>query len=89
MKAAVIPEFELVDAEVLKTEDWSPTEPGEGEVRTASPTAKAPFFPPLNREVWIALALSGIVATIAFDGFGQYLSPAAGFVELAPVALAK
>jgi len=37
----------------------------------------------------IALALSGVAASIAFDVFGQLLSPAAGFVELAPVGLAK
>ncbi len=54
----------------------------------AVPTT-APFFPPLDRKVLIALALSGIAASIAFDVFGQLLSPAAGFVELAPVGLAK
>ena len=54
----------------------------------AAPTT-APFFPPLDRKVLIALALSGIAASIAFDVFGQLLSPAAGFVELAPVGLAK
>ena len=56
---------------------------------TAAPTTKASFFPPLDRKVLIALALSGVAATIAFDVFGQILSPAAGFVELAPVGLAK
>ncbi len=54
----------------------------------ATPTT-APFFPPLDRKVLIALALSGIAASIAFDVFGQLLSPAAGFVELAPVGLAE
>ncbi len=54
----------------------------------AAPTT-APFFPPLDRKVLTALALSGLAATIAFDFFGQILSPAAGFVELAPVGLAK
>ncbi|MCH7567687.1 MAG: hypothetical protein IH787_08540 [Nitrospirae bacterium] len=47
------------------------------------------FFPSLDRKVLIALGLSGIAALIAFDVFGQLLSPAAGFVELAPVALAE
>ena len=56
---------------------------------TAVPTTKASFFPPVDRQVLIALALSGVAASIAFDVFGQLLSPAAGFVELAPVGLAK
>ncbi len=56
---------------------------------TAAPTTTASFFPPLDRKVLIALALSGVAATIAFDVFGQILSPAAGFVSLAPVGLAK
>jgi len=55
----------------------------------ATPTTKASFFPSLDRRVLIALALSGVAATIAFDGFGQILSPAVGFIELAPVGLAK
>ncbi len=56
---------------------------------TAVPTTKASFFPLPDRKVLIALALSGVAATIAFDVFGQILSPAVGFIELAPVALAK
>ena len=56
---------------------------------TAAPTTKASFFPTPDRKALIALALSGVAASIAFDVFGQLLSPAAGFVELAPVALAK
>ena len=56
---------------------------------TAASSTKASFFPSLDREVLIALGLSGIAALIAFDVFGQLLSPAAGFVELAPVGLAK
>ncbi len=56
---------------------------------TAVPTTKVSFFPSLDRKVLIALALSGVAATIAFDAFGQILSPAVGFVELAPVMLAK
>jgi len=56
---------------------------------TAAPTTKASFFPTPDRKALIALALSGVAALIAFDVFGQLLSPAAGFVELAPVALAK
>ncbi len=56
---------------------------------TAAPTTMASFFPSLDRKVLIALALSGVAATIAFDVFGQILSPAAGCVSLAPVGLAK
>ncbi len=55
---------------------------------TVAPTTKASFFPTPDRKALIALALSGVAALIAFDVFGQLLSPAAGFVELAPVALA-
>ncbi len=61
---------------------------GEALMAAASST-KSEFFPSLDRKVLTALALSGIAATIAFDFFGQILSPAAGFVELQPVALAK
>ena len=56
---------------------------------TTASNAKPSFFPPLNRNILIALGLSGYVGLIAFDFFGQILSPAAGFVELAPVALAE
>ena len=56
---------------------------------TAVPTTKASFFPSLDRKVLIALALSGVAATIAFDFFGQVVSPALGFADLIPVALAK
>ncbi len=60
----------------------------KGALVTAAPTTKASFFALPDRKVLIALALSGVAATIAFDVFGQFLSPAAGFVELAPVAIA-
>ncbi len=56
---------------------------------TAAPTTKASFFPPPDRKVLIPFALSGVAATIAFDVFGQFLSPAAGFTQLDPVGLAK
>ncbi len=56
---------------------------------TVASGTKASFFPTPDRKALIALALSGVVALIAFDVFGQLLSPAAGFVELAPVELAK
>ncbi len=56
---------------------------------TTASSIKGSFFPPLDRKVLTALGLSGIAALIAFDVFGQLLSPAAGFVELTPVALAE
>ncbi len=56
---------------------------------TTDSSIKASFFPSLDREVLIALGLSGIAALIAFDFFGQLLSPAAGFVDLTPVVLAE
>ena len=56
---------------------------------TTASSTKASFFPPLDRKVLIALGLSGIAALLAFDVFGQILSPAAGFVELTPVMLAE
>ncbi len=59
----------------------------KGSPMTTESNAEASFFPPLDREVLIALGLSGIAALIAFDVFGQLLCPAAGFVELAPVAI--
>ncbi len=56
---------------------------------TTVPTTKLSFIPSLDREVRIALGLSGIAALIAFEVFGLLLSPAAGFVVLTPVALAE
>ena len=41
----------------------------------------------LSRQVWTVL-LAGGLATVAFDLFGQGLSPAFGFAKLAPVGLA-
>ncbi|MEM1343637.1 MAG: hypothetical protein AAGI34_03535 [Pseudomonadota bacterium] len=43
--------------------------------------------PALN--IVLAVLLSGAAATIAFDFFGQVLSPTAGFARLAPVGLAS
>ncbi len=56
---------------------------------TTASSIKASFFPPLERKVLTALGLSGIAALIAFDVFGQLLSPAAGCVDLIPVVLAE
>lgn len=40
-----------------------------------------------SRQIWTVL-LAGGLATVAFDLFGQGLSPALGFAKLAPVGLA-
>ncbi len=56
---------------------------------TAITNTKASFFPSLDRKTMIALGLSGVAATIAFDFFGQFVSPAFGFADLIPVELAK
>lgn len=45
-------------------------------------------FPTINMATIWTLVLAGSVATIAFDLFGQALSPMAGFAKLAPVPLA-
>ena len=41
----------------------------------------------MHRQIWTVL-LAGALATVAFDLFGQGLSPALGFAKLAPVGLA-
>ena len=43
----------------------------------------------LNRYTLWTLLLAGAVATVAFDLFGQSLSPMLGFASLAPVPLAN
>lgn len=47
------------------------------------------MMPELNLKTLWTLVLSGSVATIAFDFFGQSLSPMLGFANLAPVPLAN
>ncbi|MGH1420111.1 MAG: hypothetical protein ACRBCJ_14745 [Hyphomicrobiaceae bacterium] len=46
-------------------------------------------LPPISLATLVVMIVSGAVATVAFDLFGQSLSPAAGFSGLAPVSLAK
>ncbi len=46
-------------------------------------------FPPVSLATLILMVVSGSVATVVFDLFGQSLSPAAGFARLAPVPLAQ
>lgn len=54
---------------------------------TTTITSRAQF-PALDAATLWTLVLAGSVATIAFDLFGQALSPMAGFARLAPVPLA-
>ena len=46
-------------------------------------------FPAIDRRTVATLLIAGAVATLAFDAFGQGLSPLLGFAALAPVPLAQ
>ena len=46
-------------------------------------------LPAVSAAAAIAVLVAGSVATIAFDLFGQALSPMAGYAKLAPVGLAN
>lgn len=46
-------------------------------------------LPALSVSTLVTVLLAGAVATIAFDFFGQSLSPMLGFAKLAPVPLAN
>ena len=46
-------------------------------------------LPEVNAETRMTMILAGAVATVAFDFFGQSLSPMLGFANLAPVPLAN
>ncbi len=53
-------------------------------------TETAPrLLPAIDARALAAVATAGAFATIAFDVFGQGISPALGFASLAPVPLAK
>lgn len=57
---------------------------------SAAPVHAAPALSPsLTKETLFAFLFAGALATLAFDLFGQALSPALGFAKLAPVGLAK
>lgn len=45
-------------------------------------------FPAIGIETLVSILLAGCVATVAFDLYGQALSPMMGFASLAPVPLA-
>lgn len=48
-----------------------------------------PKLPATTGPALVRLALAGLAALIAFDAFGQWLSPALGFAQLAPEPLAR
>lgn len=54
----------------------------------ATAPTPAPVLPAPSTRTLGTVLLSGAVATVAFDLFGQALSPLAGFASLAPVPLA-
>lgn len=54
---------------------------------TSTPTAQL-GFPALTLRTALTILFAGSVATVAFDLFGQALSPMLGFANLAPVPLA-
>ena len=57
---------------------------------TTSPTMNSgATFPPLTVATLGLMFISGVVATIAFDTWGQLISPALGFANLSPHGLAK
>jgi hypothetical protein len=50
---------------------------------------RRPVLPPLSGYTLLTTLLAGAMATVAFDFFGQSLSPMLGFANLAPVPLAN
>ncbi len=48
-----------------------------------------PGFPPLTLSTLWTMILAGCVSTVAFDYFGQSLSPMLGYANLAPIPLAN
>ena len=52
-------------------------------------TSTARRFPPLTVQTLGLMAVSGMIATMAFDFWGQILSPGIGWANLSPHGLAK
>ncbi|MDF1792170.1 MAG: hypothetical protein P1U88_09690 [Thalassobaculaceae bacterium] len=52
-------------------------------------TYRSPTIPPLTAATLGLMFLAGAVATMAFDLWGQLISPALGFANLSPHGLAK
>jgi hypothetical protein len=56
---------------------------------SAPTAAPASAFPRLDGRTLVTMLVAGALATVAFDFFGQSLSPMLGFASLAPVPLAN
>lgn len=56
---------------------------------THSPPRSAAMDPSVIKSILIAFFTAGAAALLAFDFFGQALSPMLGFAQLAPVGLAN
>lgn len=55
----------------------------------SNPASRTRILPEINISALFTIISAGALATIAFDLFGQWLSPALGFSKLAPVPLAN
>ncbi|MEM7545834.1 MAG: hypothetical protein AAF367_09890 [Pseudomonadota bacterium] len=58
-------------------------------ISTEADMSASRILPEINVSTLMTLMFAGALATVAFDLFGQALSPALGFAKLAPVGLAK
>lgn len=56
---------------------------------TARTAAPATALPRLDARTFATMLIAGALATVAFDFYGQALSPMLGFASLAPVPLAN
>ena len=54
----------------------------------SAPATDSAGFPSLSTYTFVTILVSGAVATVFFDLFGQAISPMLGFANLAPVPLA-
>ncbi len=59
------------------------------EIQMSSQLAPAYALPRLDGRSLVTMLVAGALATVAFDFYGQSLSPMLGFAGLAPVPLAK
>ncbi|XWN30740.1 MAG: hypothetical protein ROR55_25275 [Devosia sp.] len=53
-----------------------------------SAQSRPAFLPAVSASSLLFMVVAGVVATLAFDVFGQWLSPTLGFARLAPEPLA-
>jgi uncharacterized membrane protein YjdF len=56
---------------------------------SAHTAARASAFPRLDARTLVTMLVAGALATVAFDFYGQSLSPLLGMASLAPVPLAN